>query len=57
MIKTLYKQAELNMGNQMKKPSLGQPASHRKGDVVDWLAGVITQQKTAGFIYFSADRF
>ncbi len=51
MVKTLHRQAELNMSNQMKKPSLGQPASHRKGDVVDWLAGVITQQKTAGFIY------
>ena len=51
MVKTLHKHAERKTGKSIEKPRLGQPASHRKGNVIDWLAGVITQQQTARFVY------
>ena len=51
MVKILHKHAERTTGKRIEKPRLGQPASHRKGDVIDWLAGVITQQQTARFVY------
>ncbi|MFP4393267.1 MAG: hypothetical protein ACLFPG_10465 [Desulfohalobiaceae bacterium] len=51
MVKTLHKLTEHQTGKHIEKPRLGQPASHRKGDVVDWLAGVITQPQTARFVY------
>ena len=51
MIQTLNKQAEHKTGTGIEKPRWGQPASQRKGDVVDWLAGGITPQKTARCVY------
>ncbi|MFP4034485.1 MAG: hypothetical protein ACLFT5_03150 [Desulfovermiculus sp.] len=51
MIKTVQRQADGHPGKKVEKPRLDQPASHRKGDLVDWLVGMIIQQKTAKFIY------